>query len=301
MMTTEDLAEKIIDGKKVSLEIQEEIRLEVEKIKNEGGKIPHLSAILVGNDGGSETYVAAKIKTCEKVGFGSSLFRFPDTVTEEELLDKIKALNNDPEIDGFIVQLPLPGHINVDKVIETIDPAKDVDGFHPQNVGRLMLGLPTYVSATPFGIMKLLEYYNIETSGKHCVVLGRSNIVGTPVSLLMSRNSRPGNATVTLCHSRTQNLEAYTRSADIIIAALGIPEFLKGDMVKDGVIIIDVGTTRVPSTETKSGFRLKGDVAFEEVAPKASMITPVPGGVGPMTIASLMLNTLKSAKKEIYS
>lgn len=299
-MTTKILESKLIDGKKVSEKIQEEIRSEVDKIIQSGGKKPHLSAILVGNDGGSETYVAAKIKTCEKLGFGSSLYRFTENVSESELLEKIHELNMNPEIDGFIVQLPLPKHINVDKVIESIHPAKDVDGFHPQNVGKLMLGLPTYISATPMGIMKLLENYSIETSGKHCVVLGRSNIVGTPVSLLMSRNTNPGNATVTLCHSKTKNLEEITRNADIIIAALGIPEFLKGNMVKEGVVVIDVGTTRVVSPETKSGFRLKGDVCFEEVAPKASYITPVPGGVGPMTIVSLMLNTLKAAKKEIY-
>jgi methylenetetrahydrofolate dehydrogenase (NADP+)/methenyltetrahydrofolate cyclohydrolase len=295
-----DFSSKLIDGKKVSLAIQESIQADVQKMLGEGKRAPHLAAVLVGNDGGSETYVASKIKTCEKIGFGSSLFRFSDTVSETELLEKIHAMNEDKEIDGFIVQLPLPKHISVDKVIETIHPAKDVDGFHPQNVGRLMLGLPTYISATPFGIMKLLEYYKIETSGKHCVVLGRSNIVGTPVSLLMSRNTNPGNATVTLCHSKTRNLEEITRSADIVIAALGIPEFVKGNMVKDGAVIIDVGTTRVASPETKSGFRLKGDVLFNEVAPKASMITPVPGGVGPMTIASLMQNTLKAARKEIY-
>jgi len=299
-MITEDLSHKLIDGKKVSLAIQETLRTEVEKLLAEGKRAPHLAAVLVGNDGGSETYVASKIKTCAGIGFGSSLFRFPDTVSETELLEKIREMNGNREIDGFIVQLPLPRHISVDKVIETIHPAKDVDGFHPQNVGRLMLGLPTYVSATPFGIMKLLEYYKIETAGKHCVVLGRSNIVGTPVSLLMSRNTNPGNATVTLCHSKTRNLEEITRSADIIIAALGSPEFVKGSMVKEGAVVIDVGTTRVPDAGTKSGFRLKGDVAFAEVAPRAGMITPVPGGVGPMTIASLMQNTLKAARNEIY-
>lgn len=291
---------KLIDGKKVSLELQEQIRLEVAQIAANGGKIPHLSAILVGNDGGSETYVAAKIKACENIGFKSSLFRFPDTITEAELLAQIEAVNQNEDIDGLIVQLPLPKHISVDKVTSAIHPSKDVDGFHPQNVGKLTLGLDTYVSATPYGIMRLLDYYKIETAGKHCVVIGRSNIVGTPVSILMSRNTNPGNATVTLCHSKTQNLKEITLQADIIIAALGIPEFLKGDMVKEGAVIIDVGTTRVPSTETKSGFRLKGDVDFAEVAPKAGLITPVPGGVGPMTIAGLLINTLKSAKKEIY-
>lgn len=291
---------KLIDGKKVSLELQEQIKQEVAQMVANGEKAPHLSAILVGNDGGSETYVAAKIKACENIGFKSTLFRFEDTITEEELLAKIEEINQNSDIDGLIVQLPLPKHISVDKVTSAIHPSKDVDGFHPQNVGKLTLGLETYVSATPYGIMRLLDYYKIETAGKHCVVLGRSNIVGTPVSILMSRNSNPGNATVTLCHSKTQNLKELTLQADIIIAALGIPEFLKGDMVKEGAVIIDVGTTRVPSTETKSGFRLKGDVDFAEVAPKASLITPVPGGVGPMTIAGLLINTLKSAKKEIY-
>lgn len=290
----------LIDGKKVSQELQDTIRREVEQIRQAGGRAPHLAAVLVGNDGGSETYVAAKIKACESVGFGSSLFRFPDTVSEAELLECIDRLNRDAEVDGFIVQLPLPKHISVDKVTEAVHPAKDVDGFHPQNAGRLMLGLPTYVSATPFGILRLLEYYGIETSGKHCVVLGRSNIVGTPVSLLMSRNTYPGNATVTICHSKTRNLEEITRSADILIAALGVPEFVKASMVKPGAVVIDVGTTRVPDASAKSGFRLKGDVAFAEVAPVAGMITPVPGGVGPMTIASLLFNTLKAARKEVY-
>ncbi len=290
----------LIDGKKVSLELQEQIRVEVAEMAAKGSKIPHLSAILVGNDGGSETYVAAKIKSCENIGFKSSLFRFPETVTEQELLTKIEEVNQNADIDGLIVQLPLPKHISVDKVTSAIHPSKDVDGFHPQNVGKLTLGLETYISATPYGIMRLLDYYKIPTAGKHCVVIGRSNIVGTPVSILMSRNTNPGNATVTLCHSKTQNLKEITLQADIIIAAIGIPEFLKGDMVKEGAVIIDVGTTRVPSTETKSGFRLKGDVDFAAVAPKASLITPVPGGVGPMTIAGLLINTLKSAKKEIY-
>lgn len=297
---TEEIAAKIIDGKKVSLSIQEDLKKQVEEIKSKGGKVPHLCAILVGNDGGSETYVAAKIKACENIGFGSSFYRFPDTVTEEELIKKVDAINNDPEVDGLIVQLPLPKHIDVDKVTNYIKPEKDVDGFHPVNLGKLLLGLDTYVSATPFGIMQLLKYYNVDTVGKHCVVIGRSNIVGTPVSVLMSRNTNPGNATVTLCHSKTKNLKEITLQADIIIAALGIPEFLKGDMVKEGVVIIDVGTTRVDAPNTKSGWRLKGDVAFDEVAPKASFITPVPGGVGPMTIAGLLANTMKSAKKEIY-
>lgn len=295
-----DIQQKLIDGKKVSLSIQEELKSQVEIIKSKGGKIPHLCAILVGNDGGSETYVAAKIKACENIGFHSSLFRFNNDVTEEELIHKVDEINNDPDVDGLIVQLPLPKHIDVEKITNHIKPEKDVDGFHPVNLGKLLLGLPTYVSATPFGIMQLLKYYHIETSGKHCVVIGRSNIVGTPVSVLMSRNTNPGNATVTLCHSKTKNLKEITLQADIIIAAIGIPEFVKGDMVKEGCVIIDVGTTRVNAPETKAGWRLKGDVKFDEVAAKASFITPVPGGVGPMTIAGLLANTMKSATREIY-
>jgi methylenetetrahydrofolate dehydrogenase (NADP+)/methenyltetrahydrofolate cyclohydrolase len=291
---------KIIDGKAIAAQLKSEIAEEVMQILNSGGKRPHLSAILVGHDGGSETYVANKIRTCEELGFDSTLIRYEDNVTETELLEKIVELNNNPEIDGFIVQLPLPKHISEQKVIETIDFRKDVDGFHPVNAGRMAIGLPCFVSATPAGIIELLRRYNIETSGKNCVVLGRSNIVGKPIATLLMQKSRPGDCTVTVCHSRTVNIEKYCREADIIIAALGFPEFLKGDMVKEGVVVIDVGTTRVPSTETKSGFRLKGDVAFEEVAPKCSFITPVPGGVGPMTIISLMKNTLLAAKKVIY-
>lgn len=291
---------QLIDGKKISLEIQEEIALEVQQLISKGLKQPHLAAVLVGNDGGSETYVASKIKTCEKVGFKSSLIRLPDTVTEEKLLSTVHELNNNPDVDGFIVQLPLPKHIAEHKIIEAIDPKKDVDGFHPINVGRMVLDLPCYVSATPFGIVELLRKYNIETSGKNCVVIGRSHIVGSPMSILLAKNTVAGNCTVTLCHSKTKDLKSHTLNADIIICALGKPEFLKGDMVKEGVVIIDVGTTRVPSTETKSGFKLKGDVKFDEVAPKCSYITPVPGGVGPMTIASLIKNTLLAAKKEIY-
>jgi len=290
----------LIDGKKTSETIQEEIRLEVDKIKAAGGKIPHLAAILVGNDGGSETYVASKVKTCEKVGFGSSLFRFPDSITEKALLEQIDALNNDPVVDGFIVQLPLPKHISDQKVIERISPRKDVDGFHPVNVGRMALNMPTYVSATPYGIMQLLERYQIETSGKHCVVIGRSNIVGAPMSILMSRNGYPGNCTVTLTHSKTRNLKEICLQADILIAALGKAEFLTADMVKEGAVVIDVGITRIKSDQTKSGWKLLGDVKFDEVAPKCSFITPVPGGVGPMTIASLLMNTLKASKGEIY-
>lgn len=291
---------KLIDGKKISVEIKEEIALEVEKIKQAGGKIPHLAAVLVGHDGGSETYVAHKVKACEYVGFESSLIRFEDNVTEDELLSKIDELNKDVQIDGFIVQLPLPKHISEEKIVEAINPNKDVDGFHPVNVGRMSIGLPSFVSATPAGILQLLKRYNINISGKHCVVLGRSNIVGRPVSILLSQKADFGNATVTVCHSRTANLKEMCLQADIIIAALGVPEFLKGDMVKEGAVVIDVGTTRVKSDKTKSGWKLKGDVKFDEVAEKCSYITPVPGGVGPMTIVSLLKNTLLAAKGEVY-
>lgn len=291
---------QLIDGKKISLEIQENIAQEVRQMMASGLKQPHLAAILVGNDGGSETYVASKIKACENVGFKSTLIRFPDHVTEDKLLQAVYDLNNNNDIDGFIVQLPLPRHINEHKVIEAVSPAKDVDGFHPINVGRMVLNLPCYVSATPYGIVQLLERYNIETSGKNCVVIGRSHIVGSPMSILLAKNTAFGNCTVTLCHSKTENLKSHTLKADIIVCALGSPEFLKADMVKEGAVVIDVGTTRVESTETKSGFKLKGDVKFDEVAPKCSYITPVPGGVGPMTIASLIKNTLLAAKKEIF-
>ncbi|MDF2436304.1 MAG: folD [Bacteroidota bacterium] len=291
----------IIDGKKISEDIQNEIAIEVETIAEQGGKIPHLAAILVGTDGASETYVGSKVKTCEKVGFRSTLVRLPDNTSEQELLAEIAKLNNNDDVDGYIIQLPLPKHINEHRILEAVDPKKDVDGFHPQNVGRMALNLPTYLPATPYGIMQLLERYNIETSGKHCVVIGRSNIVGSPMSILMARNSDQGNCTVTLTHSRTKNLKEYTLKADIVIVALGKPEFLTADMVKDGVVVIDVGITRMPSDKTKSGFKLFGDVKYDEVAAKASYITPVPGGVGPMTIASLLMNTLKASKKEIYS
>lgn len=291
---------QIIDGKAVAAQIKKEIAQEVESIKDKGGKTPHLAAILVGHDGGSETYVASKVKTCEEVGFKSTLIRYESDVTEDELLKKVIELNNDSDVDGFIVQLPLPKHISEQKVIETIDYRKDVDGFHPVNVGRMSIGLPCFVSATPAGILELLKRYDIPTSGKHCVVLGRSNIVGKPIANLMMQKGYPGDATVTVCHSRTPNIKEICLSADIIVAALGVPEFLKGDMVKDGVVVVDVGTTRVTASDTKSGFRLKGDVLFDEVSKKASYITPVPGGVGPMTIISLMRNTLLAGKKEIY-
>ncbi len=291
---------EIIDGKKISNQIQDEILLEVSDIKKNGGKIPHLAAILVGNDGASETYVAAKVKACEKIGFNSSLIRLPENTSEQELLNKVNELNNDKDVDGYIVQLPLPKNINEQNIIEAIAPEKDVDGFHPQNVGRMALNLPTYIPATPFGIIQLLERYNIETSGKHCVVVGRSNIVGSPMSILMARNSKIGNCTVTLTHSKTPNLKEHTLKADILIVALGKPEFVTADMVKNGVVVIDVGITRVKSEQTKSGFKLLGDVKYDEVFAKASFITPVPGGVGPMTIASLLINTLKASKKEVY-
>ena len=291
----------LLDGKRTSEAIQNEIAAEVAEIQANGGKKPHLAAILVGNDGGSVTYVNNKVLACERVGFESSLFHYEDSITEEELLEKIRELNIDDEIDGFIVQLPLPKHIDPEKVLEAVDPVKDVDGFHPINVGRMVAGLPAYLPATPAGILQLLERYEIETSGKHCVVIGRSNIVGSPMSILMAKSAYPGNCTVTLCHSRTVDLPSYTRQADIIIAAIGKPEFVTADMVKEGVVVIDVGTTRVPDASRKSGFRLKGDVNFDEVAPKSSFITPVPGGVGPLTIAMLLKNTLKAAKKEVYA
>ena len=291
---------KLIDGKAIAAQIKKEIAEEVAKIKAAGGKTPHLAAVLVGHDGGSETYVANKVKSCEEVGFNSTLVRYEDDVTEEELLACVDRLNNDADIDGFIVQLPLPKHISETKVTEAIDYRKDVDGFHPVNVGRMSLGMPCFLSATPAGIVELLRRYEIETKGKHCVVLGRSNIVGKPVSMLMLQKAYPGDCTVTVCHSRTPNIKEITLQADIIIAALGVPEFLKGDMVKEGAVVIDVGTTRVPSSKTKSGFKLTGDVQFDEVAPKCSYITPVPGGVGPMTIVSLLKNTLLAGKKEIF-
>ncbi len=284
----------LIDGKKTSAEIKAEIAQEVKQMIAEGKKVPHLAAVLVGHDGGSETYVAHKIKSCEEVGFKSSLIRFEDDATEQQILDTVDKLNNDPDVDGFIVQLPLPKHINEQKIIEAISPNKDVDGFHPVNLGRLVAGLDTFVSATPSGIVDLIKRYKIETAGKHCVIIGRSNIVGRPLSILMSQKGI--DATVTVCHSRTENLKEIASSADILVAAIGRPGFVTADMVKDGAAVIDVGTTRVPAADTKSGFRLKGDVDFENVAPKCSYITPVPGGVGPMTICSLLKNTLKAGK-----
>lgn len=283
---------QLIDGKAIADVVKAEIAKTVRLRKEQGLKVPHLAAILVGHDGGSETYVAHKVKACEQVGFESTLIRFEADVTEEELLATVEKLNNDSQIDGFIVQLPLPKHISEQKVIEAIDYRKDVDGFHPINVGRTSIGLPSFVSATPAGILELLKRYEIPTKGKRCVVIGRSNIVGKPVASLMMQKAYPGDATVTVCHSHTENLKEIVSQADIIIAALGSPEFLTADMVKEGAVVIDVGTTRVPSSETKSGWKLKGDVKFDEVAPKCSYITPVPGGVGPMTIVSLLKNTL---------
>jgi methylenetetrahydrofolate dehydrogenase (NADP+)/methenyltetrahydrofolate cyclohydrolase len=290
----------ILDGKKTSNDIKEEIAVEVASLVAAGGKKPHLAAILVGNDGASETYVNAKVKACEKVGFESTLVRLEESITEEELLAEVEKINQHEDIDGLIVQLPLPKHIDEMKVTEAILPQKDVDGFHPANVGRMALNLPTFLPATPAGIIEILERYEVETSGKHCVVIGRSHIVGSPMSILMARNSYPGNATVTLTHSRTQNLKEICRTADILIVALGKPEFVTADMVKEGACVVDVGITRVKSDKTKSGWKLKGDVAYDEVAEKCSFITPVPGGVGPMTIAMLLKNTLLSAKGEIY-
>lgn len=290
----------LIDGKLISAQVKEELKVEVDKIREAGGKTPHLAAVLIGDNGASETYVASKIKSCEQIGFKSTLVRRDANATEAEVLEIIDELNKDADIDGFIVQLPLPEHIDVDKVIEAIDPKKDVDGFHPINIGRMAKGLPAYVSATPFGVLELMKRYKIETAGKHCVVIGRSQIVGLPMSILMQRNAYPGNCTVTLTHSRTKNLKEITLQADIIVAALGRPEFVTADMVREGAVVIDVGLTRVKDESKKSGFALKGDVKFDEVAPKASFITPVPGGVGLMTVAALMHNTLLASRGEIY-
>lgn len=290
----------IIDGKETAMEIKQEIAKEVKRMMAAGEKQPHLAAILVGHDGGSETYVANKVKACDECGFKSTLIRFEDDITEDELLQAIDKLNYNDNVDGFIVQLPLPRHIDEQKVIEAIDYKKDVDGFHPINVGRMSIGLPCFRSATPQGILALLERYGIETSGKHCVVLGRSNIVGKPVAQMLLQKDNPGNCTVTVCHSATEDLPRQCRRADILIAAIGQPHFVKADMVKKGAVVIDVGTTRLPSTKTKSGFKLYGDVDFDEVAPLCSFITPVPGGVGPMTICALMKNTLLAAQHKIY-
>ena len=290
---------QLLDGKAISSIVLLEIAAEVEKMKSQGKRAPHLCAILVGHNGASETYVASKIKNCNKVGFESSLIRFDESVTTAELIDKIKAINDDPAIDGLLVQLPLPSHIDVQMVTETITPAKDVDGFHPLNQGRMVQNLPCFLPATPLGILMMLEKSGIKTSGKHCVVVGRSNIVGMPMSILMSRNNEPGNCTVTLCHSRTRDLASFTKIADILIVALGKPEFIQADMVKEGAVVIDVGITRIDDAAAKQGYRITGDVDFNGVAPKCSYITPVPGGVGLMTIAGLLKNTLRAAQQEI--
>jgi methylenetetrahydrofolate dehydrogenase (NADP+)/methenyltetrahydrofolate cyclohydrolase len=291
---------QLLDGKMIADQVKAEIALQVDELKGNGGKIPHLAAIIVGHDGASETYVGHKEKACSQVGFHSTVLRFEETISEEQLLIEVEKINQNPDIDGLIVQMPLPNHISDQKIIEAIDPKKDVDGFHPVNVGRMVIGLPAYVSATPDGIVELLRRYKIETSGKHCVVLGRSNIVGRPIANLLSHKGTPGDCTVTVCHSRTKNIPDYTRMADILIVALGQAEFVTANMVKEGAVVIDVGITRVKSDTTKSGWKLIGDVKFDEVAPKCSYITPVPGGVGPLTIVSLLKNTLKSAKKEVY-
>ena len=292
---------KLLDGKALSKTIKDEITIEVEAHIKAGNKRPHLAAILVGSDGASETYVASKVRSCEKVGFDSTLIKKHASTSQDELIKEIHDLNNDDEIDGFIVQLPLPDHIDEQKIIQEIAKEKDVDGFHPSNVGRMVQGLDTYLPATPFGILQMLERYNIETEGKECVILGRSNIVGTPMSILLAQKNNPGNCTVTVCHSRTKDIASVTKKADILIAAIGIPEFVTGEMVKDGVVVIDVGITRVKDESKKRGYSLKGDVTFDEVAPKSSYITPVPGGVGPMTVTSLLLNTLKANKGIVYA
>ncbi len=292
---------ELIDGKKISLEIRKEIAAEVKSLKEQGKKIPHLATIIVGDDPSSETYVNNKVKASKMVGFQSTKIHLDDSISESDLLQKIGRLNADADVDGILVQLPLPEHIREEIIVEFIAPEKDVDGFHPFNMGKMAFNLPTYIPATPNGIIALIKKYGIETEGKHCVVIGRSNIVGTPMSILLSRKTNPGNSTVSLCHSYSQNIKELTLSADIIITALGQPEFLTADMVKDGVVIFDIGITRVKSDKTKSGWKLKGDVAFDDVSPKCSYISPVPGGVGPMTITSLLINTLKAAKNEIYA
>jgi len=290
----------IIDGKIVSQKIKDHLAEEVRKIKASGQKIPHLAAVLVGEDGASKTYVAGKVKACEYVGITSTLKKFDADITEDFLLKVVDELNADDDIDGYIVQLPLPEHISPQRIMERIPPEKDVDGFHPVNIGRMTKNLPSYISATPFGVLRLLEHYKIETAGKNCVIIGRSDIVGTPLSILLSRKAYPGNCTVTLCHSRTKDIKAFSKEADIVVAALGNPEFLTADMVKEGAVVIDVGITRVPDASAKKGYVIKGDVKFDEVEPKASYITPVPGGVGVMTIAALLWNTVQASQKKIY-
>jgi methylenetetrahydrofolate dehydrogenase (NADP+)/methenyltetrahydrofolate cyclohydrolase len=291
---------QILNGKEAAAAIKGALKLDVAQLATEGRKVPHLVAILVGTNGASETYVAAKVKACEEVGFRSTLIRFEESVSAFKLLDTIRELNVDPEVDGILVQLPLPAHISAEEVINTIDPSKDVDGFHPSTIGRMVLGQPTFIPATPYGILLMLEHYKIETKGKHAVVIGRSNIVGRPMSILLSAAGNPGNCTVTICHSHTQNLKEICAQGDIIVAALGRPEFVTADMVKEGAVVIDVGITRVEDPSKKSGFKLKGDVAFDEVAPKCSFITPVPGGVGPMTIAALLKNTYKACAMKFF-
>ena len=291
---------ELLNGKETSLKIQEDLKSQVDQIRSEGKRAPHLAAVLVGDDGASKTYVGAKVKACERIGYDSTEVILPASTSQDELLDKIQELNKNENIDGFIVQLPLPDHINVEAITNAIDPSKDVDGFHLINVGKLLKGRPTFVAATPLGIMELLKHYNIETEGKHCVIVGRSDIVGTPLSVLMSRKTNPGNSTVTLCHTRTKNLKEMTLQADILVGAVGSPNYISGDMVKEGAVVIDVGITRVPDESKKSGFRLVGDIEFEPAAEKASFITPVPGGVGPMTIAALLLNTMHAYNKEFY-
>ncbi|MEY2586777.1 MAG: bifunctional methylenetetrahydrofolate dehydrogenase/methenyltetrahydrofolate cyclohydrolase FolD [Bacteroidota bacterium] len=285
---------EILDGKLVSQAVKDKLKAQTEERKKQGKKLPHLAAVLIGNNGASETYVASKVKSCSEIGFTSTLIRFPQEVTEEELLFKLNELNDDFDVDGILVQLPLPSHISEQKIIETIYPTKDVDGFHPESVGRMVQGLPAFYPATPYGILLLLEHYKIETKGKHAVVIGRSNIVGRPISIMLSKNDYPGNCTVTVCHSHTPNLAEICLQGDIIIAALGKPEFLKSNMVKPGAVVVDVGITRVTDSTKKSGFSIKGDVDYDDVAPKCSYITPVPGGVGPMTIAALLMNTFKA-------
>jgi methylenetetrahydrofolate dehydrogenase (NADP+) / methenyltetrahydrofolate cyclohydrolase len=291
---------QILNGKEASQAIKDSIKLEMAQLASRGKQVPHLVAVLVGNNGASETYVASKVKACEEVGFKSTLIRLEDTISSFKLLDIIQDLNTDPDVHGILVQLPLPDHISSDEVINSIDPLKDVDGFHPNNVGRMVLGQPSFIPATPYGIMLMLEHYKVETKGKHAVVVGRSNIVGRPMSILLSGNSYPGNCTVTICHSHTKNVEEICLSADIIIAALGRPGFITADMVKEGAVVIDVGITRVPDPSRKSGYRISGDVDFENVASKCSFITPVPGGVGPMTIAALMKNTFRACALKHY-